>query len=170
MIDYLLRLSGADFGLASVVAVGDFVRHYGTKQTGFVLKVMPQYDRTAELMVKPFPVRYESLSYHRKHGVAWEIPCPRCTDEKLCPEGVRAKESDERERQWATYHVNHCTAPVSLLEEAQSHHCHRCDCPEDYVDKQECRRKAELMDLYARAQAIVAEHEQTQAQAGAQEP
>jgi hypothetical protein len=155
MIDYMLRLSGADFGLASVVAVGDFVRHYGTKQTGFVTKVMPQYDGTAELLVRPFPVRYDSLSYHRSHSAGWEKPCPTCTDEQLCEGGLAAKARDEADKQWATYHVNSCQSPATLMGDAQTHRCHRCDHPEDFTDKMPCTRVADLMDLYARSMAII---------------
>ena len=158
-VDYMLRMSGADFGLAKVVAVGDFVQHYGTKQTGFVTKVMPQLDSTAELLVTPYPVRYESLGGHRKYGgghYSQDIPCSYCTDTRLCPDGARSKEHDEKERQWATYHVNVCVKPADLLADAETHHCGRCDHPEHYTDRKPCNRKNELRDLHTRALAVIA--------------
>lgn len=57
-IGYMLRLSGHDFGLADTIAVGDRVRHYGTKQWGTVLEVMPQRDGTAELKILRDPPRF----------------------------------------------------------------------------------------------------------------
>lgn len=92
-IGYMLRMSGADFGLAKIIAVGDYVRHHGTKMYAIVSKVMPQHDGTAELVVVPFPVRDGAM------------------------------EHDRRPRQWATYHVDRHFSPAQLAEEARAHRC-----------------------------------------------
>lgn len=54
----MLRLAGCDFGLASIVEVGDRVRHYSTQQWGTVLEIIPQRDNTSELRVRRDPPRY----------------------------------------------------------------------------------------------------------------
>lgn len=88
------------------VEVGNYVRHRGTLMWGRVEKVVPQHDGTLEIEVAPDPVRYESFDYHRKHDGGLYVPCRVCTDDKPCPVGEERKAWDEKNRWWASYHVD----------------------------------------------------------------
>lgn len=70
-VEYMARLGGADFGLAEVIAVGDRVRHHGTKQWATVLEVHPQRDGTAELVLERDPPRYVGDDQGKAHWATY---------------------------------------------------------------------------------------------------
>lgn len=51
VFNWIHRLMGHDGGLAQWVRVGDLIQHCNTGQWGRVIRVIPQHDGTAELVL-----------------------------------------------------------------------------------------------------------------------